>query len=118
MPRQSQANLPPMELRPLKRPEPRTSDSFVRRGKAYEQGGKVFEQAVNRCGWTKDQAAGHYGVSASLMTRQMQNTDNQHLSFQRICEMPEAFRREIAIGLLEDVRGVEVDTVVTIKRVA
>ena len=89
----------------------RTSETFV-------QGGKVFEQAVNRCGWSKDQAAGHYGVSASLMTRQMQNTDNQHLSFQRICEMPAAFRKEIAIGLLEAVDGVEVDTVVTIKRVA
>jgi hypothetical protein len=111
MPKSLQRQLPPMELRALKCELRRASDSFVR-------GGKVFEQAVNRCGWSKDEASGHYGVSASLMTRQMQNADNQHLSFQRICEMPAQFRKEIAIGLLEDVDGVAVDTVVTIKRVA
>lgn len=89
-----------VERKPLKYGEERTSETFVR-------GGSLFESAREACGLSKEQAADHYGVSPSLMTRQTQNTDNQHLSFQRICEMPPAFRRELALRMLADVAGGE-----------
>jgi hypothetical protein len=100
-----------VERRPLKCDTKRTSETFVR-------GGQLFESARERCGLSKEQAADHYGVSPSLLTRQTTNQDNQHLSFQRICEMPPAFRRELAIGMLTDVDGVEVETTVRVKLTA
>ena len=101
-----------VELKPLKCDMKRTSEVFVR-------GGDVFDQARNRCGFSMGETAEHYGVSPSLLQRQMTNQDNQHLSFQRICEMPAKFKTEIAIGLLEDVgAGVEVETTVRIKKSA
>lgn len=84
----------------MKYGEERTSEPFVR-------GGTLFESAREACGFSKEQTADHYGVSPSLMTRQTQNSDNQHLSFQRICEMPAAFRRELALRMLADVAGGE-----------
>jgi hypothetical protein len=90
-----------VERKPLKCEPRRTSETFVR-------GGQVFEKARERCGFSKEQAADHYGVSPSLLTRQVANQDNQHLSFQRICEMPAPFKREIGKALLEDA-GLEVE---------
>jgi len=99
-----------VERKPLKCGPKRTSETFVR-------GGELFDSARQRCGFSMGEAADHYGVSPSLLQRQMTNQDNQHLSFQRICEMPPAFRTELALGLLEDVGvGVEVETVVRIKK--
>lgn len=98
-----------VERQPLKYGEGRTSETFVR-------GGKLFERARESCGFSKEQAAEHYGVSPSLMTRQTTNQDNQHLSFQRICEMPPAFRRELALQMLEDVQGEALETWVKVPR--
>lgn len=111
MPRNNTAQLETVERKPLKCELRRASETFVR-------GGRIFEKARERCGFSKEQAADHYGVSASLLTRQVSNQDNQHLSFQRICDMPPAFRREIALGLLEDVGGVEVETTIRIREKA
>ena len=97
-----------VERKPLKCEAVRTSETFVR-------GGKLFEKARERCGYSQAQAAGHYGVSASLLSRQTTNQDGQHLSWQRICEMPAAFKREIGLALLADVEGVEVETTIRIK---
>jgi hypothetical protein len=98
-----------LELKTLKYGESRTSESFVR-------GGEVFEEARLACKWSKEQAAAHYGVSQSLLTRQVANQDNQHLSFQRICEMPAEFRREIGLRLLREVGAVEEEHVFRIRR--
>ena len=88
------------ELQSVKCETRRTTETFIR-------GGTLFESARDACGLSKEQAADHYGVSPSLLTRQTTNTDNQHLSFQRICEMPPAFRRELALRMLADVAGGE-----------
>lgn len=71
-----------------------THDSFV-------LGGQVFETAAQRLGWNRATTAGHYGVSESLLSRQSGNQDNQHLSFQRICEMPASFLVELIFALIE-----------------
>lgn len=99
-----------VELKPLKCGLGRTSDVFVR-------GGQIFEQARECCGLTREQAAAEYGVSASLLQRQATNQDNQHLSFQRICEMPLKFQTEVIRAWAERLAGVvEVETTVRIKR--
>lgn len=100
-----------VERKPLKCDIRRTKESFVR-------GGELFTQARERCGYSHEQAADHYGVSSGLLSRQVANQDNQHLSFQRICEMPSEFKREIGLGLLRDCGGVEEETVVRIRRTA
>lgn len=89
-----------VEGKPVKCELRGTSETFVR-------GGKLFDSAREACGLSNEQAADHYGVSPSLLTRQKSNQDNQHLSFQRICEMPPAFRRELALRMLADVAGGE-----------
>jgi hypothetical protein len=105
------ANLPVrVERKPLKCEAVRTKEPFVR-------GGQLFDQARNACGYSQEQAAGYMGVSPGLLSRQATNQDGQHLSFQRICEMPPAFRRELAIGMLEDVDGCEVETIVRVRRI-
>lgn len=105
---QSQRNLPPMELKPLKCERKRTSESFVR-------GGDIFEQARNAAQMTREQAADAYGVSASLLQRQVTNQDNQHLSFQRICEMPERFQREVLRAWAERLERVRTRVVIEIE---
>jgi hypothetical protein len=103
------AKLDRVERKPLKCSLGRTSDVFVR-------GGEIFEQARECSGLTREQAASEYGVSASLLARQATNQDNQHLSFQRICEMPERFQHEVIRAWAERLGGVEVATTVTIRR--
>ena len=100
-----------VERKPLKCQLSSTSETFVR-------GGRLFEKAREVCGFSKEQAADHYGVSPSLLARQVTNQDNQHLSFQRICAMPPAFQVEIALGMLRAVGGIEEETVVRLRRSA
>jgi len=83
-----------VERKPLKYGASGTQPSFVR-------GGQVFDTAMTRTGWNRATAAGHYGTSESLLSRQVSNQDNQHLSFQRICEMPAAFLVELVFALIE-----------------
>lgn len=111
MPPTVDARLDAVERKPLKCALRGTSETFVR-------GGQIFETAREHCGLSKEQTAEHYGVSHSLMTRQASNQDNQHLSFQRICEMPPAFRREVALLMLAEIDGIELETTVRIKRTA
>lgn len=100
-----------VERKPLKCEARRTSEVFVR-------GGQIFEEARECSQLTREQAADHYGVSASLLARQAANQDNQHLSFQRICEMPPKFQREVIRAWAERLDGVEVETTVRIRRTA
>lgn len=103
--------IPDVERKPLKCSLKRTSEVFVR-------GGEIFEEARECASLTREQAAEKYGVSASLLQRQVTNQDNQHLSFQRICEMPTKFQREIIRAWAERLDGVEVETTVRIRRTA
>jgi DNA-binding protein Fis len=46
-------------------------------------------------------AARVMGVSESLLTRQLQNVDNQHLSLQRLWRLDDAFWREFVLLVIE-----------------
>lgn len=84
--------------------------------------GRLVETAVNRAYDTKERAAEDYGTTHSLLTRQMTNQDNQHLSFQRLWSMPEQFKLELVAVLMDDLKAqgapVESETTWRIKRVA
>lgn len=84
-----------VERRPLKCRLRRTSESFVRAG-------RLVDQAICKSARTRDRAAEEYGTSASLLARQIENTDNQHLSFQRLWSMPDDFRIELVVLQLKD----------------
>lgn len=99
-----------VERKPLKYGEGRTSESFVRAG-------QLVEKAVDRAYAKRETAAEDYGVTASLMTRQIQNADNQHLSFQRLWSMPEAFKRELLVAMADDL-GLESELTFRIRRTA
>ena len=86
----------------------RTTDSFV-------QAGKLVEHAMKTAYPSQDIAAGDYGVGSSLLRRQIDNVDNQHLSFQRLWSMPDRFRTELLLVLAEDL-GVQVVTTIQIPR--
>jgi hypothetical protein len=43
-----------------------------------------------------------YGTSPSLLSRQMANQDNQHLSFQRLWSMSVAFKKELLLAMAAD----------------
>jgi hypothetical protein len=85
-----------VEPKPLRYGESRAQKVFVR-------GGELFEAAKGHCGYSQEQAADLMGITGGTLSKQIDNTDNQHLSFQRICEMPPAFRRELAMRMLMDV---------------
>lgn len=99
-----------VERKPLKYGAGRTTESFVRAGQVVE---KALEKAYSK----RETAAEDYGVTASLMTRQMQNADNQHLSFQRLWSMPDAFRRELLVQMADDL-GLESELTFRIRRTA
>lgn len=101
MARESVAKLPGRgELKPLGCRLPDTQKSLVR-------GGELFEAARQGVGYSQEQAAAHMGVTSGTLSKQIDNTDNQHLSFNRICAMPAAFRRELALEMLADVSGAD-----------
>ena len=113
---QSARPLPEVERKPLKCALRRTSESFVRAG-------QLVDRAISRATLTRDVAAEHYGVSPSLLARQIENTDNQHISFQRLWSMPLAFRLELVDVLMEDLRAeaptrIDGETTWRIKRTA
>lgn len=86
----------------------RTTESFVRAG-------QLVEAALSKARLTREQAAGVYGVTPSLLARQIAHVDNQHLSFQRLWSMPVAFKRELLLVLADDL-GLEVETTVRVRR--
>jgi transcriptional regulator with XRE-family HTH domain len=94
-----------VEGKPLKCALRRTPESFVRAG-------RLVDLAISRAHLTRDEAAGLFGVSPSLLSRQLQNEDNQHVSFQRLWSMPQAFKLELLRVLAEDLDGVRVRTVI------
>lgn len=93
-----QARLDQVERKPLKCGEGRTSESFVRAG-------QLVDTAISKANLTRGQAAGHYGVSESLLSRQLDHQDNQHISFQRLWSMPVEFRLELVSVLMDDLRA-------------
>lgn len=105
------AALDDVERQPLKCGLRRASESFVRAG-------RLIDQAIRKVYDTRDGAAGDYGVTPSLMTRQITNQDNQHVSFQRLWSMPDDFKIELLKVLAEDLNGVEVTTTISIRRIA
>lgn len=57
----------------------------------------VIEAALDRARLTKDEAARQMGITGTQLNRQLQNLDNQHVSFQRLWKLPNAFWRELLI---------------------
>jgi hypothetical protein len=85
-----------------------TTESFVRSG-------KLVEHAMKAAYPTQDIAAQDYGVTPSLMRRQIDNADSQHLSFQRLWGMSDKFKQELLLVLAADL-GVQVETTIRIQR--
>lgn len=57
--------------------------------------GQVVADAIDRSGLTRGEAAGHMGISEGLLSRQIDNADNQHISWQRLNLLPDRFWREL-----------------------
>ena len=87
-----------LERKPLKYGEAGTKEKFVRAG-------DLVETAMHRVYSKQEAAAVDYGTSASLLSRQMRNQDDQHLSFQRLWAMPQAFKLELIDLLMEDLQA-------------
>jgi len=62
---------------------------------------ELIEAALDRAHLTKDQAARIMGITPSLLGRQLQNLDNQHVSMQRLWNLTDLFWRELLIGIVE-----------------
>src|SRR3990167_5574627 len=77
----------------------RTTDSFVRAG-------KLVETAIGKAYAKRETAAEDYGTTPSLLTRQLTNQDNQHVSFQRLWSMPDDFKIELLKVLADDLKDV------------
>lgn len=58
---------------------------------------ELIEAAFDRARLTKREAARHMGITGTQLNRQLQNLDNQHVSFQRLWKLPNAFWRELLI---------------------
>lgn len=61
----------------------------------------LIEDALDRAHLTKDQAARMMGITPSLLGRQLQNLDNQHVSMQRLWLLTDLFWRELLVGIVE-----------------
>lgn len=102
-------SLATLERKPLKCGSVGTKDSFVRAG-------SVVERALDRAYPKQEAAASDYGVSPSLLSRQMRNQDDQHLSFQRLWSMPKPFKRELLAAMASDLAE-DTDSVTVTERV-
>lgn len=80
--------------------------------------GAIVQRAIERSGMNRDTAAREMGISASLLNRQMQNSDNCHVSFQRLWAMPQPFKRELVMAMAEEIDGLEVETQIRFRRSA
>jgi hypothetical protein len=105
--------LGPMELQDLKRDVRRPGETLQ---KVKSDAGQIVDQAITASGMSRDTAAREMGISPSLLTRQIQNTDNQHISFQRLWLMPDRFKRELIETMAADIEGVSVRTLVVVER--
>lgn len=63
--------------------------------------GDLVEKALDAAHITPTEAARKMGISLSLLGRQLQNIDNQHLSLQRLYRLPDAFWRELWVLVAE-----------------
>ena len=57
--------------------------------------GQLVATAMEKSGLTRGQAAHCMGISEGLLSRQIDNADNQHLSWQRLSKLPNAFWCEL-----------------------
>lgn len=94
MRRSVQQALPPMELEPLRTPV-RTGTNWLRTGRDF------FTRARTKSLLTQQQAAGHMGISESLLGEQTSGRENAHLSFPRMLRLPREFWQEMVPLLIE-----------------
>ncbi len=76
--------------------------------------GALVDAALAAAQITRGQAAGHMGISESLLARQIHNADHQHLSWQRLFSLPDAFWREMLILIAEKKRIADIKQELTI----
>lgn len=57
--------------------------------------GALLFLALKRARIPQEQAAEIMGISGSLFSRQLQNVDNQHVSWQRLFKLPHTFWQEL-----------------------
>lgn len=63
--------------------------------------GDLIALALEAAHITRGQAAGYMGISEGLLSRQIENVDNQHLSWQRLFKLPDSFWRELLFLTIE-----------------
>jgi hypothetical protein len=81
------------------------------------RGGEWVRQAIEFMGVKA--AAEAMQVSESLLSRQLENRDGVHLSFQRLQLLPADVRIRIALLMLRDCgAGVEIETTVKVRGIA
>lgn len=73
-----------VERKPLKCSPERAEVIQAARKKVSPEGGQVTSTALEKAGVHRGEAAHYLGISEGLLSRQIENTDNQHLSFQRM----------------------------------
>jgi len=119
MSEKSAALLDAVEVKPLKCALRKSERVGVALQKVESGAGDLVDAAISGARMTRDTAAREMGISPSLLTRQIQNTDNQHLSFQRLwsTSMPMQFKVALLLAMAEDL-GIEVETTVRIRRTA
>jgi len=61
----------------------------------------LVTHAFDVSGLSKDAAARWMRISPSLLSRQLQNRDDQHLSLQRLYLLPDAFWRELLVNVID-----------------
>ncbi len=100
-----------IELKPLKHGEASAAsarktvspDPDVRKNLSPDrcEHGDLIAKALEQAHITRGQAAGYMGISEGLLSRQIENIDNQHLSWQRLFKLPDVFWRELLFLTIE-----------------
>lgn len=101
--RQSQRNLPPMEVEPINRRQPQRVEEINQLHQEREREWlRRFVAARTRAGITQQQAAGAMGgISVQLLSAQETGVDGKHLSFRRMWNLGPEFWSEMIDHILE-----------------
>ena len=98
----------------------RNAKADLREGETQRQvptpRGALIDVARKRCGLEVKQMSALMGVSDSFLLRGFK--DQEHISWQRMQLLPEAFHRELIMAQAEELAGFEVVTTIRVKRTA
>lgn len=84
-----------VERKPLKCSLESSSEARKKVSSDRCEHGQLVARALESAHITRGQAAGYMGISEGLLSRQIENIDNQHLSWQRLFRLPDRFWRQL-----------------------